>query len=62
MSTTQIAIIYLIIINILGFLIMGLDKLKAKNGSWRIPENTLFSFTILRWRNRHNYWNVCISS
>ncbi len=40
-------IIYLIVINILGFLAMGLDKIKAKRGSWRIPENTLLMFTIL---------------
>lgn len=40
-------IIYLLVINILGFLAMGLDKLKAKKGRWRIPENTLFAFTIL---------------
>ena len=37
-------LIYLLIINILGFLAMGIDKLKAKRGSWRIPENTLFTF------------------
>ena len=40
-------VIYLVVINILGFLIMGLDKWKAKNGKWRIPENTLLLFTIL---------------
>ena len=40
-------IIYLLVINILGLLAMGLDKWKAKCGSWRIPENTLFMFTIL---------------
>ena len=40
-------IIYLIAINILGFFAMGIDKLKAKRFSWRIPENTLFTFTIL---------------
>ena len=40
-------IIYLIIINILGFLIMGLDKHKAKMAERRIPENTLFTFTVL---------------
>ena len=40
-------IIYLIIINIIGFFAMGIDKFKAKRGSWRIPENTLFMFTIL---------------
>ena len=47
MSFTQIAVIYLIVINILGFLIMGLDKHKAKMAERRIPENTLFIFTIL---------------
>ena len=40
-------VIYLVVINILGFLIMGLDKWKDKNGKWRIPENTLLLFTIL---------------
>ena len=29
-------IIYLLIINIIGFLIMGIDKLKAIKGMWRI--------------------------
>lgn len=39
--------IYLIIINLLGFLIMFIDKRKAEKGSWRIPEKTLFLFTWL---------------
>ena len=47
MSFTQVVIIYLIIINIAGFLIMGFDKHKAKMGDRRIPENTLFGFTVL---------------
>ena len=47
MSFTQIAVIYLFVINILGFLVMGLDKHKAKMAERRIPENTLFMFTIL---------------
>ena len=47
MRFTQIAVIYLIVINILGFLVMGLDKHKAKMAERRIPENTLFMFTIL---------------
>ncbi len=47
MSFTQIAVIYLIVINILGFLVMGLDKHKAKMAERRIPENTLFAFTVL---------------
>lgn len=40
-------IIYLVAINLLGFFAMGIDKWKAKRGSWRIPENTLLMFTIL---------------
>ena len=40
-------IIYLLIINVLGFLAMGFDKWKAKRGRWRIPEDSLFMFTIL---------------
>lgn len=40
-------IIYLVGINIMGFLIMGIDKWKAKKGMWRIPENTLFLFAFL---------------
>ena len=43
----QNIIIYFIIINLLGFFAMGIDKWKAKKGNWRIPENTLFMFTIL---------------
>lgn len=40
-------ILYLVIINLLGFFAMGIDKWKAKRGKWRIPEDTLFMFTIL---------------
>ena len=45
--TTQNIIIYFIIINIIGFLIMYIDKQKAKKGKWRIPEKTLFIITAL---------------
>ena len=40
-------IIYLIVINIIGFLLMFLDKKKAERGAWRIPEKTLFLATLL---------------
>lgn len=45
--TTKNIIIYLISINIIGFLIMWLDKRKAIKGSWRIPEKTLFIITAI---------------
>lgn len=45
--TIQNIIIYLIIINIIGFLVMYIDKQKAKKGKWRIPEKTIFIITVL---------------
>ena len=45
--TMQNFIIYLIIINIIGFMIMFIDKRKAEKGKWRIPEKTLFIITAL---------------
>lgn len=53
MSNTQIQdiftikniIIYFLIINLIGFLAMYIDKQKAKKGKWRIPEKTLFIIT-----------------
>lgn len=45
--TIQNIIIYLIIINIITFLAMWLDKRKAKKGKWRISEGTLFMLAIL---------------
>ena len=45
--TVKNIIIYLIIINIIGFLAMYIDKQKAKKGRWRIPEKTLFIITAL---------------
>lgn len=40
-------VIYIIIINLIGFLSMLIDKKKAKWGKWRISENTLFLYAIL---------------
>ena len=38
---------YLLIINIVGFLFMGVDKAKAKAKAWRISEKTLFMIAFL---------------
>ena len=45
--TVKNIVLYFIIINIIGFFIMWLDKRKAKKGKWRIPEKTLFIITAL---------------
>ncbi|MBP5734062.1 MAG: DUF1294 domain-containing protein [Lachnospiraceae bacterium] len=42
-----ILIVYLLIMNLIGFILMGADKKKAKAGAWRIPEKTLFLPAIL---------------
>lgn len=36
-------LIYLITINALGFLLMRIDKQKAKKNAWRIPERVLMA-------------------
>ena len=40
-------IIYLVVINIIAFLAMWIDKVKAKKSAWRIPESTLISLVLL---------------
>ena len=40
-------LIYFLIINLIGFFAMGIDKFKAKRGYWRIPEGTLIMITLL---------------
>ena len=38
---------YLAIVNIITFIVYGIDKLKAKKGRWRIPESTLLLLAIV---------------
>ena len=40
-------IIYLIIINLITFFAMWVDKRRAKYGKWRVKENTLLIFALL---------------
>ena len=39
--------IYLACVNLAGFILMGVDKLKAKRRKWRIPEATLFLVAVI---------------
>lgn len=45
--TIKNIIIYLLIINIVTFLSMGIDKYKAQKGKWRIQEKTLLTLVVL---------------
>lgn len=44
--TIQNIIIYILAINIIGFLAMFIDKKKAERGAWRISEKTLILITM----------------
>lgn len=48
MTTYQIIITCVFaVMSVLGFVIMGIDKAKAKNGQWRVREAALFAIAIL---------------
>ena len=40
-------ILYLALINLAAFLLMGADKSRARRGLWRIPEKVLFLSAVL---------------
>ena len=42
MNVILILFLYVIIVNIVGFAMMGIDKRKAKRGAFRIPEANHF--------------------
>ena len=43
---TETLLYYLIVINVIAFLMYGMDKWKAKRGSWRISEATLLLMAV----------------
>jgi uncharacterized membrane protein YsdA (DUF1294 family) len=47
MVVISIIIGYLILINLTGFIFMGIDKSRAIKRLWRIPESTLFLIAII---------------
>lgn len=69
----DIIVLYLILINALGFVLMLVDKYKAQNNLWRIPEATLMlvaaiggsfgsflGMKLCRHKTRHNKFSVGI--
>ena len=47
MDVILLLIIYFIVVNIVGFAIMGIDKRRAQKHVFRIPEATLFIIAII---------------
>lgn len=42
-----IGLIYLVVMNLIGFAIMGIDKKRAIRGAWRISEAALFTAALI---------------
>lgn len=47
MELSKLLIVYLLIINIISFLVMGIDKRKARKHAFRIPESSLFFLALI---------------
>ena len=39
--------LYLLLVNLAGFLLMGVDKRRARRGAWRVSEKALFLPAVL---------------
>ena len=42
-----VLLVWLAAINLVTFAVSGIDKAKAKRGTWRVPEKTLFLLPLL---------------
>lgn len=43
----RLAILYLIVVNIITFIVFLWDKVRAKEGEWRVSESTILLFAAL---------------
>jgi Protein of unknown function (DUF1294) len=48
--------------NLVAYLAFSIDKRRAENGAWRIPERTLLTFAFLRWQPRRTAGAASLSS
>lgn len=46
-GATSIILVYLLSINLIAFILYGIDKRKAKKNLWRIPEKTLIGIAVI---------------
>ena len=42
----QIILLYVLAINVTGFLVMGIDKRRSRRRAWRVSEATLFAIAV----------------
>jgi uncharacterized membrane protein YsdA (DUF1294 family) len=68
---TKMILLYLLIVNALGFLLMLVDKRKAQKNLWRIPESTLLLMAAIggsigslagmyKFRHKTKHWQFVI--
>ena len=43
----EIFLLYLIVINLVAFVLYGIDKKRARDGTWRISEKTLIGIAVV---------------
>lgn len=43
----KIVLIYIVVLSLITFIVYGVDKLKAKNGSYRTPEKALLGLSFI---------------
>lgn len=67
----KMLILYLVIINLVAWGLMGVDKRRAQRHAWRIPERTLFAVALLGgslgsvlgmylWHHKTKHWYFVI--
>ncbi len=47
MNVVTLLTTYIVVINLIGFIVMGMDKRRAKKHAFRIPEATLFTIAVI---------------
>ena len=47
MDVIKVILLYILLVNLGGFIAFGIDKSRSKRAKWRIPEATLFTFALL---------------
>ncbi|MDL4840638.1 DUF1294 domain-containing protein [Aquibacillus rhizosphaerae] len=47
MEILSFTLIYLFTMNLLAYILMGIDKKRSKNNEWRISEKTLWSVSVI---------------
>lgn len=47
LPVVRLLLIYVLVVNVVTFLVYGIDKYKSRHGKWRIPESTLLAWAVV---------------